>query len=118
MTVQSCYAAMGGDYADVFGRLRTDERIQKFLSLFLKDTSFSDLTVAVKGGHAEDAFRAAHTLKGICGNLSLTKLLNVIVELTEMLRGKTEVGQDVAMLLPTAQSAYEETVQAIHRLID
>jgi len=31
MTIQECYAAIGGDYNDVASRLRTDERIAKFL---------------------------------------------------------------------------------------
>ena len=31
MTIRECYDAMGGNYADVEGRLRTEERIKKFV---------------------------------------------------------------------------------------
>ena len=37
----------------------------------------------------ERAFRAAHTLKGVCGNLSLDKLLDSASKLTELLRPET-----------------------------
>ena len=116
MTIQECYAAMGGNYYEVAGRLRTDERDQKFLMLFLKDTSFSDLTHGIETGNVEEAFRAAHTLKGICGNLSLTKLLTLAESLTEALRGKAAVGPDVAPLYAEAKEAYSTIMQAIQSL--
>ena len=31
MTVKECYEAIGADYEDVMGRLRKDERVQKFV---------------------------------------------------------------------------------------
>ena len=37
MTVRECYEAMGADYEDVLGRLRKDERIQKFVLKLLND---------------------------------------------------------------------------------
>ena len=116
MTVQECYAAMGGNYDEVVGRLRTDERVQKFLMLFLKDTSFSDLENGIRSGNVEEAFRAAHTLKGICGNLSLTKLLALAEELTEALRGKAAIGADVPPLFQTAKETYGVIMQAIRSL--
>ena len=36
MNVRECYAAMGGNYDEVFSRLRTDERITKFLFRVLR----------------------------------------------------------------------------------
>lgn len=116
MTIQECYEKMGGNYGEVVGRLRTDERVQKFLMLFLKDTSFSDLANGIETGNVELAFRAAHTLKGICGNLSLTKLLALSESLTEALRGKSEVGPDVAPLYAEAKEAYDTIIQAIQSL--
>ena len=37
----------------------------------------------------EDAFRGAHTLKGVCQNLSFDHLYEVSNELTELLRDRT-----------------------------
>ena len=117
MTIQECYAKMGGNYDEVVGRLRTDERVQKFLMLFMKDTSFSDLKANIESGNAPEAFRAAHTLKGICGNLSLTKLLELAESLTEALRNKSTIEPEVAPLYASAKEAYDEIIQAVSGLI-
>ena len=41
MTLEECYAAMGGDYADAIGRLRSERMIQKFVLKVPKDESFN-----------------------------------------------------------------------------
>ena len=74
MTVKECYEAMGGDYEDVMRRLRKDERVEKFLMKVLDDKSFQLLTDSMEAQNMDEAFRAAHTLKGICQNLSLNRL--------------------------------------------
>ncbi len=33
MTVEQCYKQLGGDYADIIRRMRTDERVIKFLGM-------------------------------------------------------------------------------------
>jgi hypothetical protein len=45
------------------------------------------------------AFEAAHSLKGVLGNLALTPLLDPVKEITELLRSKTEM--DYSELLAT-----------------
>ena len=40
MTLQECYAAMGGNYEEVLGRLRSDRLIQKFVMKFVNDSSY------------------------------------------------------------------------------
>ena len=88
MTVQECYEAMGADYDDVISRLRTDERVTKFLLKILNDGSFQLLTDSLAAKNMEDAFRAAHTLKGVAMNLSLTALYHAAGPMTEALRGR------------------------------
>ena len=72
MTVKECYECLGADYEDVSCRLRSEERILKFLKMVLKDTSFKDLCDAMEEQDYEKAFRAVHTLKGVLLNLGLT----------------------------------------------
>ena len=74
MTLQECYAAMGGNYEEVLGRLRSDRLIQKFVLKFLDDGSYDLLCRSLEEKNYEEAFRAAHTIKGVCQNLSITKL--------------------------------------------
>ena len=66
MTIQECYEKMGGDYAQVEKRLPSAALIQKFAAKFLDDASFSQLCAAMREGNRADAFRCAHTLKGVC----------------------------------------------------
>ena len=40
MTLQECYAAMGGNYDDAIGRLRSERLVQKFVLKFLTDGSY------------------------------------------------------------------------------
>ena len=41
MTLEQCYLAVGGDYADVLARLRKEERVRKFLLRFPEDPSYA-----------------------------------------------------------------------------
>jgi len=86
MTLQDCYIALGGNYADVSARLTSDRIIQKFILKFLDDKSYDQLCAAMKEENYEEAFLAAHTIKGICQNLSFTRLLESSSRLTEALR--------------------------------
>lgn len=116
MTISECYEKIGGNYADVVSRLRTDERIKRFLLKVADDSSFNDLCKAIAARDTEAAFRAAHTLKGICLNLSLTMLYTSASALTEALRGKTEYSADFEPLLEKVKSDYAVTVGCIREL--
>lgn len=55
------------------------------------DPSFDKLTEAVEAGALKEGFEAAHSLKGVLGNLSLTPIYDKVVEITEHLRNETEM---------------------------
>ena len=86
MTVKECYEIIGANYEEVESRLRTEERIKKFLLKVLNDKSYDLLCDSIKQKNMEEAFRAAHTLKGISQNLSLTTLYQSSNLLSEKLR--------------------------------
>ncbi len=86
MTIQECYAAIGGDYEDAAARLHSDKLVQKFVLRFLEDQSFELFCTSMKEKNYEEAFRAAHTIKGICQNLSFTRLLESSSAMSEALR--------------------------------
>ena len=85
MTVQECYQNLGGDYSQVEKRLPSVSLIKRFITKFLDDGSFSELCQAMQAGQREQAFRAAHTLKGVCANLSFDRLGASASQLTELL---------------------------------
>mgnify|MGYP006972963342 CR=1 FL=1 len=48
MTLSECYEEMGADLHEVLRRLKTEERIGKFLKLILKDTNYESLCKALE----------------------------------------------------------------------
>ncbi len=110
MTLKECYAAMGGDYDDAIGRLRSERLLSKFVLKFLDDGSYRLLLDSLENGNGEEAFRASHTIKGMCQNLSFTDLGHSASELTEALRaGRT----DVQGLLDQVKADYARAEEAI-----
>lgn len=111
MTLKECYAAMGGDYEEAMGRLRSERLVQKFVLKFLADGSYTLLCDSMESQNWGEAFRAAHTIKGVCQNLSFTDLSKSSSELCEALRGGYTPQAD-----PLAQQVkedYQRTIQAI-----
>ena len=74
MTVQECYQQIQGNYENVLKRLKTDERIAKFLELFLSDTTYEKLSEAVNAKNDQEILKCVHDLKGMALNLVLTAL--------------------------------------------
>ena len=111
MTIQECYKQMGADYEDVLKRLYSESMIRKFARMFLNDDSYSKLERSLKEENIEEAFRAAHTLKGVCQNLGFTNLYQPAYELTEVLRAGTLEGSGEWFARVTEQ--YKITTDAI-----
>ena len=111
MTVRECYEQMGADYEGVLGRLRSEVLIKKYAKKFLDDGSFRSLKDNLAQKNGEEAFRAAHTLKGVCQNLGFTNLYQPAYELTEVLRAGTLEGSKEWFDRVTEQ--YNITIEAI-----
>ena len=102
MTLQECYEKMGGDYAAVSSRLPSEKFIQKYVLKFADDKTMELLEKSFTGEDFDEAFRAVHTIKGMCQNLSFKRLEASSSQLTEALRsGKT----------PEADGLYEQVKQ-------
>ena len=62
----------------------------KMVNMGLTNQNFELLGPALEQKDFEKAFELCHSLKGLIGNLSLTPLYDLICELTELLRSKTD----------------------------
>lgn len=60
----------------------------RMISMGLSNDSFEKLGKALEENNLEEAFEAAHALKGVLGNLALTPIYKPLSEMTEMLRAK------------------------------
>ena len=119
MNISECYEKLGGNYAEVCTRLPGDKFIERMLGKFLNDESFSELCKEMEVGNREEAFRAAHTLKGVCANLSFTKLFDSSSRLTDELRSEAEIiSADAFEMLAAVKNDYELTVKAIREYLN
>ena len=114
MSIEECYKKFGGDYQDVMQRLPSESLIERFLKKFLDDKSYQNIVTNLETDELDEAFRAAHTLKGLCQNLGLDRLYQSSRDVTEALRdGKNDVTES---MLKSLQDDYELTVSAIREL--
>ncbi len=113
MTLKECYAALGGDYEEAMGRLRSERLVQKFVLKFLSDGSYQLLQDSLAAGDREEAFRAAHTIKGVCANLAFNTLLESSEALTEALRDGKPAQPGEEELIARVQEDYARVCHAI-----
>ncbi|MEZ3455605.1 MAG: Hpt domain-containing protein [Oscillospiraceae bacterium] len=86
MNIKEFYGSIGEDFNDVIGRLRAESRVCKYVLKFPEDKSFDNLLSSMKEKNYAEAFRAAHTIKGTCLNLSFNSFAAIASDITEKLR--------------------------------
>ena len=111
MNLKDCYLKFGGDFDEVLGRLRREQTVRKFVFKFLDDKSFSLFEASMVKKDYSEALRAVHTLKGICQNLSFTRLFESSSLVTNALK---ENDWDKAIdMMPKLSEDYYETINVI-----
>lgn len=122
MSLETFYEAVGGDLEDVRGRLLSDERIEKFVKIFLADTTYSQLLESHDAGDKQTEFRAAHTLKGTSADMGLTRIQKPAHDLADALRpndaGEPTAPELVDDLEAQVTAAYNEVVAAAAEHLD
>ena len=111
MTLKECYAAMSGDYDGTISRLRSERLVQKFVLKFLTDPSYDLLCSSMESKNYSEAFRAAHTIKGVCQNLGFTALGESSSALSEALRNGYTPAADA--LNQQVKEDYQVVAQAV-----
>lgn len=114
MTVKECYEMAGADFNDIMNRLGSEALVKRFAVKFLQDKNYEELKDAMEAKDAERAFRAAHTLKGICANLGFRELLQASSDLTEKLRSGELEGSKP--LYEAVSEQYKKVIEAVTQL--
>ena len=92
-----------------------EERYEGFLKSFLEDGNYRALVEAVEEHDCKKAFTAAHTLKGVSGNLALSKLFEVVQVQVEYFRqNKFDNG---ALMMDKVTQEYNNIVGVIKELL-
>ena len=101
----------GVDYKGTMARFMGNESFYlRMLGLLSSDESFRNLGSALENGNLDGAFEAAHTLKGVAGNLGLTPLYRSVCAVVEPLRIREE-RDDYADFYQAIRNEYEKVEQ-------
>ncbi len=106
MTIESL-REFGANVEEGIARCANNEAFYlRMMDILKKEQGFDKLETAVKAGNLKEGFEAAHALKGVLGNLSLTPLYEPVAEITELLRAGKEI--DYAPLLEVIRTRKEQ----------
>ena len=84
--------AYGANVEEGLGRCMNNEGFYlRLVEMAKNEPGFDKLEQAVATGDLRAGFEAAHALKGVLGNLSLTPLFDPVNEITELLRAETQM---------------------------
>lgn len=100
MTVKEFYETTHGDYQAALTTMMMDDFIKRMLGKFVQTSAAPAMFEAYEKKDYPAVFAAAHSLKGVTGNLALTSLFNKIVPIVEATRNVdagTPVDIDEAM---------------------
>ncbi len=105
----------GVDVTGVMDRFLNNEALlERFMRKFRDDQNYKKLLAAVEEKDNDKAFAAAHTLKGVSGNLSLIALQKKVGEQCEMFRaGRFEEG---AAMMGAVTEEYERITEALNKI--
>ena len=86
MTLQELYGTIGGNYEQALRVLRMDKLLDKHIRKFSQNGVVEALLAAGENLDPTQMFETAHAVKGVCGNLGLTKLYDLASELSDEFR--------------------------------
>lgn len=105
-------ASYGIDFPDAMERMDDDEALYERLAFkYLNNTNYVDLVAAMEAKAYEDAYEAAHTLKGVSGNLSFSKLYKVSAAVSDALyQGEYQAAEQ---MMPDVKAAHEKVIEGL-----
>ncbi len=107
----------GIDIDDLMKRLMQNASLVKiFIKKFLEDKNYTVLTEAFKQGDLKMAEGASHTLKGVCGNLSVKPLFALFQEQVALIRAGE--GAKAEAMMPRITEEYEKTVLHMNKWLN
>ncbi len=86
MTLQELYVTIDGDYDQALRVLRMDRLLDKHIRKLTANGVVDRLLEAGKTMDPTELFESAHAVKGVCGNLGLTKLASLSSDIAEEFR--------------------------------
>lgn len=100
------------DLRGALERMGDDEQLyESCLEMFLNDPTTEQLNNAIKTGSWDDAFTAAHALKGLAGNMGFVPLMHSTGQLVIFIRGGRT--KEINECMAQVNSNYRDITDAI-----
>lgn len=106
--------------------INTDSALERFMNneslymrmmkKFLDDKTFISLVEAVSQNDGKTALESSHTLKGICGNLSIDSLFSLFSEQVVLMRA--DKWDEAYSMMPEITEKYTRITEAIKTWIN
>ena len=112
MTIFEGYIALGGDVTSDIYQSLSEKMLFKFLKKLTEDEQMQSLEIAIGAKDRDNAYAAAHTLKGVALNLAISKLANPLCGLTDALRAGFP--QNADELFREVKTEFEYAVKVIN----
>lgn len=119
MEIEKLYRKLEDWGCDVSGakeRFDDDELFATCIDLFLEDENFKKLNEEIKNNDYQEAFNAAHTIKGVAANLGLTPIYDSVSDVVQELRvGNLKASK---VLMPKLNTDMEKIVEIVKECQD
>lgn len=93
-TFKTALEEMGMNVDTTINRFMGNEALYlKFLNKFQADQSVANIQKYIAEQNTEEAFKSAHTLKGVAANLGLDPIAQYASDIVEIFRGKTQFSE-------------------------
>lgn len=107
---------VGVDYAGLVKRfMNMDKMAEKFLIKFLSDKTMEQYKEAVNNNNAEELFSVTHTLKGVCANLCINSMLDIVSPAVEVYRGGST--EDAIEVYEQVKAEYDKVCEVIKKIL-
>lgn len=111
MTIQEFYKSINENYDEVIARLQIESFVKKYVLKFKDDDNYNFLHEAIKNADNEQAYKAAHTLKGLALNLGFEQLANYAQSICAYI--KDDNINQVCELIPILEKEYQKIIEKI-----
>ncbi len=118
-TFKTALEEMGMNVDTTINRFMGNEALYlKFLNKFQADQSVANIQKYIAEQNTEEAFKSAHTLKGVAANLGLDPIAQYASDIVEIFRGKTQFSEVDTDKLSTLNEELKKIYEALIKLLE
>ncbi len=110
MNIKQFYNDIQGSYQNALSIMMNDSLIERMLTKFMSNNVFEQIINSYEQKDFRNLFAAAHSFKGVTGNLALTPLYEISSNITELTRKSDDV--DISKEIQQLKDAYQLVIDS------